>query len=122
MFIFQPEEIPNKAPEYFQQTKNCCEYSMSQVRLPNTRFQKIMSNPSKSQNGIFNHSQIINPITATVSINKLISQQIILRIGFQQTPVVNEIPIKGINSRYSMRYEPECQRNCVFVFGIHCRA
>ena len=74
-----------------------------------------MRQPCESEYRVFYHGDIINPVVETMTVNKLVSQQKILCITFQETPVVNQIPVEGVNGRYGMRQEPKRKRNFMFI-------
>ena len=74
-----------------------------------------MGQPRESEYRIFYHGGVIYPVVEAVTVNELIPQQKILCIGFQETPVVDQIPVEGINSRYGIRKEPKCKRNFMFI-------
>ena len=95
---------------------------MTRSWLPNIRLQKMMDQPRESEYRIFDHCNIIDPIVETMAINELVPQPKILWLPFEKTPVINQIPVESVNSRYCVRKEPKRHRNVMFMLWIDCWA
>ena len=61
-----------------------------------------MCQPRESEYCILYHCNVIDPVVKTMTVNELVPQQKILCVGFQETPIVNQIPVEGVNSRYNV--------------------